>query len=727
MSQCFPPSAAIVETLADTVAGTVVVEDLVHDGGIVVFRARGQRGTAARFVAPRSVVGRAPTPGETWRVEGKTESHPTHGRQVTLASAALVHPSGRLLVSAIARSATFPGIGTVTAQRLWDAHGEELFALLNAGDPEAFVGLVGSELATVLVRGWRALDDAARSYRWLTQHGFPVSLGHKLVAIYGQVPVPPEATEEARAKGRVVWHLEADPYRMLAFASWSRTDAVARRLGIADDDERRLTGVVEAALAQQLSHSHTWVAVPDLVAAVTRLLGRGQGLAQRAVQVAQARRAVVTHQGGVQLPGCYAMERFVAERTEEIATGRYLAPQPRLARAYTRQDIERVLDAFERDEGYPLNPEQRAGVWMALTEPFSLLLGGPGVGKTTVLKAVHVAAQHAMRTVHQAALSGRAAQRIAEATGRPATTIAALLLRIDKGEVNLDDEPLLVLDESSMVDLATLYRLFRRCPPGTRFLLVGDPGQLPPVGFGLTFHVFTAEAILPRTELERVMRQTDASGIPAVCKAIRVGRVPTLSPPDRTTRTGVGFIDVPPAEITDTIIDLLERLGGIGAAQVVGAIKRGAGGVLEVNARLQRLMGARRSQLHGRFYAGDPVIATRNDYDLGVMNGELGVALENADAGALRCRFDTGEKVVSAAGLDDLDLAYAITCHKAQGSQFRRVIIPITPSRLLDRTLLLTAVSRAQEQAVLVGDRAAFEAAVVAPPEPSRRFVGLGR
>jgi len=326
--------------------------------------------------------------------------------------------------------------------------------------------------------------------------------------------------------------------------------------------------------------------------------------------------------------------------------------------------------------------------------------------------------------VHQAALSGRATQRMKEATGRPALTIAGLLVRVDQGEIELGDGVLLILDESSMIDLATLYRLTSHFKPGVRLLLVGDTGQLPPIGFGLTFHVLADDPSIPKTELKTVMRQSAESGIPEVCAAIRSGR-----PPELLTgwgdREGVAFIDAKPEEIVDHVMDALARMGGLGNAQIIGSVKRGLGGTFEFNRQLQALAGSGKPLLCGRFFLGEPVIATRNDYDIGIMNGDLGVIMGETQDHEIEADFSGRKITIPRSYLENVDLAYAITCHKSQGSQFERVIIPVTPSRLMDRTLLLTAVSRGQKQVLLIGDRSVFENAVASPPVSNRRQVGL--
>jgi len=269
-----------------------------------------------------------------------------------------------------------------------------------------------------------------------------------------------------------------------------------------------------------------------------------------------------------------------------------------------------------------------------------------------------------------------------------------------------------------------LYRLTSRFKPGVRLLFVGDPGQLPPIGFGLTFHILADDPIVPKTELTTVMRQTAESGIPRVCAAIRSGRSPELLA-GLGQREGVAFLDATTEEVLDRVMDVLAELGGIGSAQIICSVKRGPAGTFEINRHLQALVGVGKPLLGGRFFPGEPIIATRNDYDIGVMNGDLGIAIGETQSRELEADFNGRKISLPISYLPNIELAYAITCHKSQGSQFERVIIPITPSRLMDRTLLLTAVSRGQKQVYMVGDRAVFDSAITSPPVSSQRQVGL--
>lgn len=360
---------------------------------------------------------------------------------------------------------------------------------------------------------------------------------------------------------------------------------------------------------------------------------------------------------------------------------------------------------------------------MIATKPLSILAGGAGVGKTTTLNAVHAVARQQMRPVWQMALSGKAARRMSDATGEPATTIASFLNRVALDQINLAAEPwLLVIDEASMLDLPTLYRILRAMRPGNSLALVGDPGQLPPIGFGLTFHALVEEDAIPRVELTEVHRQAASTGIPQAAKAICEGTAPDLG---TFTGPGVGvsFIEAEPEQAFHVIADVLERLGGIDAAQIIGTVKAREAGVTTLNRSFHATL-ALGQPTFGGFAVGEPVLWTVNDPELDLLNGTLGRVAGVEDQ--LKVTWDDGRTLtIPEAQIGDMEHAYAITCHKAQGSQFGRVVVPVYPSRLLDRTLLYTAITRAENQVVLVGDRAALQNALATPAHSSRRLTGI--
>lgn len=703
---------------------TVAITNVLRSQPPIVFSAQTIEGKALRFVDREQVLGREPVVGETWEITGQWQVHPQHGRQVIMTQAWPVRPSGRLFIQTVSGGKSFPGIGAAKAQRLWDLYGEAIYTLLDDGSALPFVPALGTELSEVLVSGWSGLGVEANTYRWLTTVNLPQRLAEKIIAIYSGLAVPPEYAEEAKKVGAAVWHLQRDPYRMLAFTDWHSVDRAAKNMGIVDDDGRRMVGAIEAALIKRLDANHTWTAADELSKLGRRYLGGTAAASRGALKAAIEAGAIVAVGDGFELAGCEIMERFCADRLSSMAAGKFEAAQFALRPHLTVAEIETELDGFDQAEGYALNVEQRRAVHSAVQHRVSLLLGGPGVGKTTALKAIHQVAEKMNLVVHQAALSGRASQRMKEATNRAAFTIAALLVKVDKGEIELGDGVLLILDECSMIDLGTLYRLMSHFKPGVRFLFVGDPGQLPPIGFGLTFHILADEPSVQKTELTLVMRQTAESGIPEVCRAIRSGQSPRLLA-GLANREGVAFLNTSADEMFDQMIDVLADLGGIGSAQIIGSVKRGSVGTIEINRRLQTLMSGGRQLICGRFFAGEPIIAMRNDYDIAVMNGDLGTVVGETESGGLEAEFNSRRMVIPTSYLQNVELAYAITCHKSQGSQFERVVIPVAESKLLDRTWLLTAVSRGQKQVFLIGQRSVFDRAIAAPPISNQRQVGL--
>lgn len=703
---------------------TVAVTNVLRSQPPMIFSAQTIEGEPVRFVDSEHVLGRKPVVGETWEITGRWQVHPQYGRQVIMTHAWPVRPSGRLFIQTVSGGKSFPGIGVAKAQRLWDQYGEAIYTLLDDGSALPFIPVLGAELSEMLVSGWSGLGVEANTYRWLTTVDLPPRLAEKIIAIYSGLDVPAEYAEDAKKLGAAVWHLQRDPYRMLAFGDWHSVDRAARNMGVADNDTRRMVGAIEAALIKRLHANHTWTATGELMKLGRRYLGGTAAASRGAVQAAVDAGAIVSVGDGFELAGCEIMERFCAERLSSMAAGDFEAAQFALRPHLSVAEIDAELSGFDHSEGYALNVEQRHAVHSAVKHRVSLLLGGPGVGKTTVLKAIHQVAEKMNLVVHQAALSGRASQRMRDATSRAAFTIAALLVKVDKGEIELGDGVLVILDEGSMIDLGTLYRLLSHFKPSVRVLFVGDPGQLPPIGFGLTFHILADEPRVQKTELTLVMRQTAESGIPEVCRAIRSGEPPRLLA-GLANREGVAFLKAGADGIFDQMMDVLADLGGIGRAQIIGSVKRGSVGTVEINRRLQTLMSGGRQLVCGRFFAGEPIIAMRNDYDIAVMNGDLGTVIRETESGELEAEFNSGRIVIPLSYLQNVELAYAITCHKSQGSQFKRVIIPVVESKLLDRTWLLTAVSRGQKQVFLIGERSVFDRAVAASPISHQRQVGL--
>lgn len=395
---------------------------------------------------------------------------------------------------------------------------------------------------------------------------------------------------------------------------------------------------------------------------------------------------------------------------------------------------EAIREAGER-QPWPLTAAQREAVRLALRSRMMALAGYAGSDKTTVLRTICDAAERFGLEMRLMALSGRAAQRMAASTGRTATTIASFMIGM-KGREPLDAGTMLVIDEASMVDLPTFWRVLRHIGE-VRLLLVGDPAQLPPIGFGLVFHALMEAEDIPRVILGRVMRQSEASGIPAVAAIIREGRMPDL-PAFEGKRDGVSFVPCRPEETIGAILSVgrVLRAEGVerGDVQIIAPYRRGPAGIDAINAALHarhvaRMSGVRAIPGRPDIAEGEPIIWTKNDWDRGLMNGSMGRILSvfpggagaagekirgAGEVGAAAARtvalaeLDGRKIILDASDADRIELAYAISIHRAQGSQWERVVVAWPQEEGFASAVIYTAVTRAVRQAIVVGGRPKF-------------------
>ena len=680
-------------------------------------------------------------PGQWWRVAGEpsrrlleVNGYQIAETQIDASSAALLRPSGEHIVAFMADSPAFEGIGQVKARKLWEAFDESLYNHLDAGNVAELAKILKPDSAAQVIGAWVQHGDS-RTLQWLQAQGFDLAFGRKVLQFFG--------AETAQK-------LEEDPYRLLSFcATWRQADALARsHFGVAMDDPRRLQGAIEEACYRVFAAGHTSVLTSKLMETLQSVLGtqtqtfRWHSLIQTAVSQGLSNGSFVVGPHGVQPLGAMVMERQVAQAVADRLTATVPALLP-------IDDVEELLLAYEKAEDIELNPQQWEAVRLAATKPFVLITGGAGVGKTTVLKALYNVYDRAGISVTQLALAGRAAKRMQEATGRPASTIANFLR--NGQEASFDERSVVIVDEASMVDIITMSRLCVLLGPAPRLVLVGDPAQLMPVGPGLVLHALTQVPQVPIVQLTVVKRYGGA--IAAAAAAIREGRWPEL-PAD--PEAAIGFIPClthPGASAEDAIPETVLHLYRQDPAntQVLCARRNGPDGTKGLNALFQAALTAEakavevwdeRHEAYARvgFHLGDPVLCTRNLWDRGLQNGSLGVVVqvedeprmltnengEEAELALAWVDWDDGvRRPIVEEMLDDLELGYAITVHKAQGSQWPRVIVPLTGNRLLDRTLVYTAVTRAQRQVLLVGDESAVKAAVEREPRAQSRQVAL--
>lgn len=671
--------------------------------------------------------------GQWWRLTGKAvptdyeiDGYRVIEHRLCATDAELVRPSGEHIVQLLASSPAFPGIGEVKARRLWERLGESLYDSLDQADADTLASVVGDELAQGLLAGWRQFGDTA-ALRWFQGVGLSLRLSRKLLDVYGS---------EALAA------VEADPYRLLAFGmSWTAADTLAREhFALHANDERRLAAAVEAVMYQAFDAGHTCCARREVETSLARLVGKAQ--VASALEFAQAHHCV--HVSGDRL---HALGPRLLEQSVARALCARLGKEDALA---SPVDVEAFITRFEQDEAvslgvprFSLNAAQREAVHAVARHPLVLITGGAGVGKTTVLKAVEALLEHSDRHIYAMALSGRAAKRLAEATHRPAMTIAGFLRNV--APQGISENSVLVVDEASMLDILLAYRLLGAIPKSCRLVLIGDPFQLPPVGPGLTLHALVSVSAVPRVELTEVRRFGGA--IAAGARAVRDGQWPTL--PDAAGEA-LAFLPCAPDALPEAVLRLyladpihtqvltFTRERGVASSKALNALCQQA-----LNGTSRRLLvwsDERARHEDSGLRLGEPVLCTRNLHAWGLQNGSLGRidAIEDSPKplhgpdgepkgmALAWVHWDDGERrPVTEEVLDALELGYAVTVHKAQGSQFERVLIPVYSARNLDRTMLYTAMTRAKTQVILVGDVEVARRAVEAPPHASLRQVAL--
>lgn len=684
--------------------------------------------------------------GQWWRVAGE----PKHNAivvngyqltewQITASEAELRLPSGEHIVTLMAESTDFQGIGLVKARKLWETFGNDLYDILDRGDVASLGKILTEDSARQAVTAWTLYGDT-RTLQWLHAKGFDKATGRKVLAFFGA-----DAAEK----------IEADPYRLLSFcASWRQVDSLARHhFDIEEHDARRLQGAIEESCYRLFGDGHTVATRAMLVERLASVLGEQSPTFHWRDRISDAlSRGLTNGSYVIEAGGCLRpLGPFVMETEVALAIAGRLH-HTNASQLLSDGEVYTLLSAYEACEGISLNDEQRAGVLAAAVSAFALITGGAGVGKTTVLKALYQIYDRAGVRIYQMALAGRAAKRMQEATGRPACTIASFLRNIKQEE--LATPCAVVLDEASMVDIISMSRLCGLLPSDVRLLLVGDPNQLMPVGPGLVLHALVETPGIPNAELKVVKRY--GGEIAAAAHAIREGTWPDL--PD-VESAPIAFIPwMAPsgrssAESDDTLAAEILRLYLQSPANthILSSRRNGIDGTKALNALCQqRLTSNARPFLvwsiehamhvHTGFHLGDPLLCTRNLWEWGLQNGSLGKLVQIEDEPRL-LQNDDGEEIGYALAwvewddgerrpvlevmLDDLELGYAITVHKAQGSEWERILVAVTGNRLLDRTLIYTAVTRAQQQVILIGDEAAARRAVEDLPRARRRLVAL--
>lgn len=672
--------------------------------------------------------------GQWWQVQGRVEPRNFTNRggflmtvdqmEVAAGNAHLTRPSGFHVVDYIAGNATYKGIGPVTAQGLWETFRESLFTILDAGDVYALADVIGPQRASTLVEKWRE-DGLSETIQWLHQHEIDPVIGQHILKSFGQ---------DAREK------INENPYRLLSFsAGWAEVDKLAReQLAIQPDDERRLMAAIEETVYRRFSLGHTYVPRSDLVAGLRAILKgefHSHSLIEQAIMQSESEgRLLFDMEGNAYSLGASILENKVAKLiTERLGRNSGLPC-----------DVGAIITAYQNSKGhdFKLNQEQRDAVHMIAENDFSIVTGGAGCGKTTVLECVYQVLDEQGNDIVQLALAGKAVKRMIEATGRPAMTLASFIKKMneaeERGDPSSTNRLALVIDEASMVDLISFSGAMRFVGQDTKIILIGDPHQLPPVGPGLILHCLTDIPEVPHVELKVAKRF--GSKIAGFANQVKDGRFPALAEFEDEIR----FNPCDKGEMAALAADLfLERQADSVVLCATREIAKSINFLIQESRKAGRKALKRWNVDHDTwewlgFHEGDQVLCTSNHWDLGIQNGSIGRLVDVMDApepGGIdieerpalgRIEWDDGLTCeLHEDLLDSLELGYAMTVHKSQGSQWPRVVVCLPKTNRIDRSLVYTAITRAQSEIVMLGDHIAIGDAVKLPKAADRRLVAL--
>ena len=669
----------------------------------------------------------SPTAGEFIEMTGRFVDNPQFGRQFQISRARLLPPKTEAGLKKYLGSGLIKGLGPVLAGRLVDHFGPSVLEILDQ-TPERLLEVpgLGAHRRETVIEGWRRNQGLKRLLGFLAEFGLGQALGLKIIRRLGD-----EADRLIRE----------DPYRLayeIEGVGFATADKVARRLGLSIDDPRRLAAGLLFALNQLAEEGHVFTPERELLAAGAELLPEADPPAlkealSRLLLAGQVRSELRAEPGEVDFypPRLHRAETWVARDLLAILRTPALVEVPRQPQA---------LAWAEKNLGLALSESQRQAVALAISQKVLVITGGPGTGKTTLTRAITAIFGALQARLALVAPTGRAARRLAAATGLPAKTVHRLLeyapqagfQRHPERKLELD---LLLVDEASMVDLPLMNQLTGALPHTARLILVGDRDQLPSVGPGRVLADLIDSQAVAVARLTEVHRQAEGSQIVLAAHQVRRGETPQSSPDPE--RGDFYFLEErEPARILPRLLSLVTRtlparrdLNPLEDIQVLTPMHGRDLGTEHLNQVLSENLnpqpdGPSLTRFGRRFRPGDRVMQLRNNYNREVFNGDGGrVERIDPEAQELTVNFEGRPVVYDFAELDELTLAYAITIHKAQGSEFPAVVMPLTSAHhiMLRRNLLYTALTRGRRLVVLIGSARALASAVANDREQVRR------
>lgn len=683
--------------------------------------------------------------GQTVTIRGEWVNHPEYGQQLKVESYAESAPSSTAGIEKYLSSGFIEGVGPVTAKRLVEKFGVDTLDIIEY-NPKRMTEIegIGEKKASVISSSLQQQKGLRNVMVFLQTYGISSGNSIKIYKLYGQ---------------NAINAIKENPYRLTTDVfgiGFKTADTIAQRLGIERTSKYRLMAGIKYLLAEYSANGHTYLPADILIKKASELLGvDGDMLQDACVSLVLGKEIMIEDMDGVKavyLMPFYYSELGVSKRMLELLSSKT---------GNTDERIDLEISEYEEKSGIEFAPQQREAIKCAVSHGTAIITGGPGTGKTTIIKCIISIMEGQGLNIVLAAPTGRAAKRMTETTGREAKTIHRLLeigymddsdemvfLKDDSDPIEAD---VVIIDEASMIDIILMNSLLKAIAPGTRLIIVGDVDQLPSVGPGNVLRDLIESGIIPVVRLTDIYRQSEESMIIVNAHRINRGELPYLNVKDKD----FFFLEIPSQEaVLNTILDIVknrlprfkEGLNPLTQIQVMTPMRKGVCGVYNLNQKLQEALNPpsndkdERRIKDGILRVGDRVMQIKNNYEItwermdgrgsgkSVFNGDMGyVEYIDNEENAVSVIYDEDKRVIyDFTNIDEIELSYAVTIHKSQGSEFPVVVMPAVwgPPMLMTRNLLYTAVTRAKEMVVIAGSRQVL-AAMVGNNRISKRFSGL--
>lgn len=681
-----------------------------------------------------TIVGNLPNlnPGEILKLKGEWQTHARFGEQFKIVEYESVVPATAVGIERYLSSGMIKGIGPVMASRLVKRFAINTLDIIeHEADRLKEVEGIGEKRVEMIRVAWGEQKEIREVMIFLQGHGVSPAYATKIFRHY---------------KNDAIRVVRDNPYRLAEEVfgiGFLTADRIAEKLGIPKDSLLRIESGLQYVLHQLSDQGHVYYPFEPLIEECMKVLGAERAVVLQALDTAAADRKIIVDEASATSPETGPAVYLSVLHASETGTARLLRSLLEHPKQLHLLDRAGMMEAIQEELKIALSTLQVRAVGESLQRKVMVITGGPGTGKTTIIKAIIRLYGKQTRKILLAAPTGRAAKRMHEATGHEAKTIHRLLEfspregKFKKDENDPLDADLIVIDEASMIDTPLMYQFLRAVPAKATLILVGDVDQLPSVGPGNVLRDVIDSGVIPTVRLDEIFRQSRESMIIVNAHRVNRGEMP-ITDPDEGSKPDFFFIPIEePEKVLERIVSLCgeripERFGfhPLNDIQVLTPMHRGVVGATNLNIELQRHLNPSGDELArgGRtFRSGDKVMQIRNNYDKDVYNGDIG-RIKRIDREEQEVAVDFDGRIVSYdfSELDELVLAYATSVHKAQGSEYPAVVIPVLTQHyvLLQRNLLYTGITRGKKLVVLVGTRKALSIAIH-NNKPQKRYSRL--